>query len=152
MNTSPFFIQVTPEASQNAFAKMVAALIRQNLESNPSKASDFNALFGVVSLVAEDAEIAITLLFNRGELWVTDGITGIPDITIRGSSNHILALSAIPVDRLWTLLLFKSADRAGLEAIKNLLKAVRQAELRLYGVWARPIFALRLTRIMSVSS
>src|ERR1700690_1702494 len=77
---------------------MLADLVRQNLEAKPHKKADFEALGGSVSIVADDADVALTLRFERGgKLTIHDGIVGIPDVTIRGPSDGILPLSNRPL-------------------------------------------------------
>ena len=99
-------ISLAPGAENNGLATMLADLVRQNLESKPHKQRDFASLAGNVSIVAEDAEVALTLRFAEGKLVVHDGIVGIPDVTLRGGSDTILALSNLPLTRLggWAVL------------------------------------------------
>ena len=90
-------ILLAPGTEDNGLATMLADLVRQNLEAKPHKKGDFQALSGSVSIVADDAEVALTLRFDRGRLTIFDGIVGIPDVTIRGGSDTILALSNLPL-------------------------------------------------------
>jgi len=46
-------IELAPGAENNAFATMLADLLRQNLESKPHKRADFDALRGSVALIAD---------------------------------------------------------------------------------------------------
>ena len=75
-------IALAPGAENNAFASMLADLVRQNLESKPHKKKDFDALEGTVALVADDADVALTLEFKKGELVLHDGIRGVPDVAV----------------------------------------------------------------------
>ena len=79
-------VVLAPSAGDNGLAIMLADLLRQNLEAKPHKIADFAALDARVSIVADDADVALTLVFDRGRLTVHDGIVGIPDVTIRGPS------------------------------------------------------------------
>ena len=91
---------LAPGAEENGLAIMLGDLVRQNLEAKPNKMADFDALEGRVSIVADDADVALTLVFERraaGSLTIHDGIVGIPDVTIRGPSEAILALSNMPL-------------------------------------------------------
>jgi hypothetical protein len=90
-------IQLAPGAEENGLATMLADLVRQNLEAKPHKRPDFEALVGTVAIVADDAEVALTMRFARGRMTVHDGIVGIPDLAVRGSSDAILALSNLPI-------------------------------------------------------
>src|SRR5579883_981362 len=93
----PSSIELAPGAEENGLALMLADLVRQNLDSKPHKKGDFDALDGAVSIVADDADVALTLRFDGGRLTIHDGIVGIPDVTIRGDSDTILALSNMPL-------------------------------------------------------
>ena len=46
---------------------MLADLVRQNLEAKPHKKGDFDALGGSVSIVADDADVALTMRFEPGQ-------------------------------------------------------------------------------------
>ena len=95
-------VQLAPGAEENGLAVMLADLLRQNLEAKPHKQGDFAALRGSVAIVAEDADVALTLRFERGgKLTIHDGILGIPDVTIRGPSEAVLALSNMPQATTW---------------------------------------------------
>src|SRR5690349_9368619 len=96
-------IVVAKGAEQNGLASMLASLLQQNLEAKPHKNRDFVALEGVVAIVADDADVALSLRFERGRLTIFDGIEGIPDATVRGNSETILALSNLPLTRRLSL-------------------------------------------------
>src|ERR1700733_9721191 len=96
-------IDLAPGAENNGFATMLADLVRQNLEAKPHKVGDFDAITGSIAIVAEAGEAALTLVLKNGELFVHDGIEGIPDVTVRGTSDIIMAMSNIPLTRLFPL-------------------------------------------------
>lgn len=142
-------ISLAPGAEENAFATMLADLVRQNLESKPHKKKDFEALDGTVALVADDADVALTLEFKRGRLVLHDGIKGIPDVAVRGSSDAIMALSNVPLVR--TLGLPIPTDRSALDALRQVARATRTGELRVFGMLGNLGLLSRLTRVMSVN-
>ena len=142
-------IVLAPGAEENPFATMLADLVRQNLESKPHKMPDFDALVGNVALVADDADTALTLSFNRGKLTVHGGIHGIPDVTVRGSSDAILAMSNVPLTRPFALPI--PTDRSALEVVRGMLRATRTGELRIYGMFGNLGLLSKLTRVMSVN-
>lgn len=142
-------IELSPGAEDNAFATMLADLVRQNLASKPHKRKDFEALSGTVALVADDAEVALTLEFNRGRLVLHDGIKGVPDVAVRGSSEAIMALSNVPLTRPLALPL--PTDRASLEALRGMVRATWSGELRIFGMLGNLGLLSRLTRVMSVN-
>jgi hypothetical protein len=142
-------IELSPGAEGNAFATMLADLVRQNLASKPHKRKDFDALSGIVALVADDAEVALTLEFNRGRLVLHDGIKGVPDVAVRGSSESILALSNVPLTRPLALPL--PTDRASLAVLRGMVRATWSGDLRIFGALGNLGLLSRLTRVMSVN-
>lgn len=142
-------ITLAEGAENNAFATMLADLVRQNLESKPHKQKDFDALDGTVALVADDADVALTLEFRRGSLVVHDGIKGVPDVAVRGSAESIMALSNVPLTK--PLALPIPTDRASAEVLRGMVKATRTGELRIYGLIRNLGLMNRLTRVMSVN-
>lgn len=142
-------IALAPGAEDNAFATMLADLVRQNLEAKPHKRKDFDALDGTVALVADDADVALTLEFRRGSLVLHDGIKGIPDVAVRGSSDAIMALSNVPLVRPLGLPI--PTDRTSLDALRQMMRATRTGELRIFGMLGNIGLLSRLTRVMSVN-
>ncbi len=142
-------ISLAPGAENNAFAAMLSDLVRQNLETKPHKKKDFDALRGAVALVADDADVALTLVFDRGVLVVHDGILLIPDVTVRGTADAIMALSNMPLTR--PLALPIPTDRMALAVIREMLRAMRASELTIHGLFGHVSLLSRLTRVMSVN-
>ena len=142
-------ISLAPGAENNAFASMLADLVRQNLESKPHKKKDFDRLEGTVALVADDADVALTLEFRRGTLTLHDGIRNVPDVTVRGTSDAIMALSNVPLTRPFALPL--PTDRASLDVLRDMMRATRTGELRIYGMLRHFGLMSKLTRVMSVN-
>lgn len=148
-------IELAPGAEDNAFATMLADLVRQNLESKPHKKKDFDALAGTVALIADDADVALTLEFlggrrgDRGRLVVHDGIKGIPDVAVRGSADAIMGMSNVPLTRF--LQLPVPTDRSALEVLRGMVRASISGELKIYGMFGNMGLLSRLTRVMSVN-
>lgn len=148
-------IELGPGAENNAFAAMLADLLRQNLQSKPHKRRDFDALDGTVALVADDADVAVTLEFRRGRtrsrgaLIVHDGIKGVPDVAVRGTADAIMTMSNIPLTRPLALPL--PTDRSSLEVLRGMVKATRNGEVKIYGMLGNLGLLSRLTRVMSVN-
>ena len=147
------FVSLAAGAENNAFATMLSDLVRQNLESKPHKVKDFKALGegrGVsIALVADDAEVALTLAFHDGCLVVHDGIKGVPDVTVRGTADAIMALSNVPLTR--PLALPIPTDRTALEVLREMIRATRTGELKVLGMFGNMRVLSRLTRVMSVN-
>lgn len=142
-------ISLAPGAEENAFATMLADLVRQNLESKPHKQTEFRALSGTVALIADDADVALTLAFDRGRLVLHDGIKGVPDVAVRGTADAIMGLSNQPLTRIGHLPI--PHDRAGLDVLRGMVKQVRMGELKIYGLVRHFGLLSKLTVVMSVN-
>ncbi|HEX4447547.1 MAG TPA: hypothetical protein VH044_12450 [Polyangiaceae bacterium] len=141
-------------ADENGLAVMLGDLVRQNLEAKPRKMADFMALAGSVAIVADDADVALTLVFApgaRGGMTIHDGIVGIPDVTIRGPSEAILALSNMPLATPLGLPLPGLGDPEAMKTVRDLAKAVREGKLHFYGMFFHLPLVMKLTRVMSVN-
>jgi hypothetical protein len=144
-------IELAPGAEDNGLALMLADLVRQNLDAKPHKKGDFAAIGGVVSIVADDADVALTLRFDRGRLTIHDGIVGIPDMTIRGPSDTILALSNLPLTTRLGLPLPSPRDREAMKTVRAVFEAMRGGKFHVYGMAFHLPMLMRLTRVMSVN-
>lgn len=143
-------ILLAPGADSNGLAVMLADLVRQNLEAKPHKRSDFDAMRGSVAIVAEDAEVALTLQFSNGKLTIFDGIVGIPDVAVRASSDAIINLSNLPIGRLG-MPIPTWRDKAGLAVVKDVMTAMREGRFKVLGGAFHPGMMMKLTRVMSVN-
>jgi len=144
-------ITLAPGADENGLAVMLADLLRQNLDQKPHKARDLAALDGRIAIVAEDAEVAMTLRFDRGDLTVYDGVVGVPDVVVRASSDVIIALSNVPLTRRFGLPVPRASDREGRKTMREVLAAMRSGALDVTGAARHAPMMLHLTRIMSVN-
>jgi hypothetical protein len=144
-------VQLAPGAEENGLATMLADLVRQNLEAKPRKKADFRALDGRVCIVAEDADVALTMCFERGgRLTIHDGVVGIPDVTIRGSSEVILALSNMPLATPLGLPIPDPRDREAVSTVRTVMGAMRDGKLVVYGMVLHLPIVMRLTKVMSI--
>lgn len=144
-------IELAPGAENNGFATMLSELVRQNLEAKPHKTGDFDAITGSIAIVAEDAEVALTLVFRSGHLVVHDGIVGVPDVTVRGTSDIIMAMSNIPLTRRFALPIPGRKDRQGLATLREIGAAMRSGAFHAYGMPFHVPMMVHLTRVMSVN-
>lgn len=145
----PDVVSLAPGAENNGFASMLAELLRQNFEAKPHKLRDLRALSGSVALVADDAEIAVTLEFVGERLVVHDGIRHVPDVTLRGPADTLMAMSNMPVR--WGLPIPRRDEPEEVALVGDVLTKMRSGALKSYGSLTRPGFMLRLTRVMSVN-
>jgi hypothetical protein len=151
-------VVLAPGAEENGLAIMLGDLVRQNLEAKPRKMADFDALEGRVAIVADDADVALTLVFRRGSkrggvghLSIHDGIVGIPDVTIRGPSEAILALSNMPLRTPLGLPFPGRGDPDGQKTVRDLSRAMFEGKLHFYGMLFHLPLVMKLTRVMSVN-
>jgi hypothetical protein len=144
-------ITLAPGAEDNGLAVMLADLLRQNLESKPHKLRDMKAITGRIAIVADDAEVAMTLRFDGGNLIVYDGIVGIPDVSVRASSDVILALSNMPLTTRFALPFPSFRDRDGAKVLREVLAAMRSGGMKVHGGALHASMMLHLTRVMSVN-
>ncbi len=145
-------VSLAPGAEDNGLATMLADLVRQNLAAKPHKKGDFAALGGSVSIVAEDADVALTMRFQRGgKLTIHDGIVGIPDVTIRGPSEAILALSNMPLATRLGLPIPNPRDPESVRSLRTVFGAMRHGQLHVYGMGFHLPLVMKLTRVMSVN-
>jgi hypothetical protein len=145
-------VRLAPGADDNGLAHMLSGLLRQNLEGKPHKRADFAEMSGNVAIVADDADVALTLSFDPGQaLIIHDGVVGIPDVTIRGPSDAIIALSNLPMATPLGLPIPSPRDREAIGAIRTLVAALRGGKLHVYGLALHLPLVLKLGRIMSVN-
>jgi hypothetical protein len=145
-------VQLAPGAEENGLAMMLADLVRQNLDAKPHKKEDFEALRGSVSIVADDADVALTMRFERGgKLTIHDGIVGIPDVTIRGPSEAVLALSNMPLATRLGLPIPNPRDPEAVKTVRTLMGAMREGKLHVYGMAFHLPLVMRLTKVMSIN-
>jgi hypothetical protein len=148
-------IDLAPGAEDNGLASMLADLVRQNLEAKPHKVVDFDQLEGSVAIVADDAEVCLTLRFVRGptggRLTIHDGIVGIPDVAIRGTSDVIIAMSNTPLTTPFGIPLPSPWDKDGVANFKSMLAASKAGQFEMHGALLHPGLVMRLTRVMSIN-
>lgn len=135
-------VELAKDAANNGFALMMAELIRQNIEDHPQKQKTLDHLSGRLALVSEDSEVAITLHFQLGNLYVHSGIVGIPDITIRGSSDDIMKLSLMESVTRWHV-----PDPRG-PNLRGVVRALAQRKLRIYGALSHLPFLIRSSELL----
>lgn len=147
----PEEIELAPGAEDNGLACMLGDLLRQNLDAKPHKKADFRALAGSFCIVADDAEVALTLRFDHGHLVIHDGIVGIPDVTIRGGSDTIMALSNLPLKTRLGLPLPDPRNKEEMATVRGVFAAMQARTFHMYGMIFHLPALMRLTRVMSVN-
>jgi hypothetical protein len=138
-------IELTGNAEQNGLANMVAGLILQNLTEHPRKREDFARMRGSIAIVAEDAGVALTLAFQGNMLTVHDGISGVPDVTVRANGDDIVQMSLLELTRFGALPNLRG------EAAREIVRKSRDGQVRVYGALLHLPLVLRLSRLLSIN-
>ena len=120
---------------------MIAGIIKGNLEAKPYRQNDFNALNGNIYMQAKDAEVDMTMVFDKGSLTVHGGKVGEPKISISTDSETLLDLANIDV-KFGLPYYF---DKIGLGVVKKILTR----ELKIKGLLTHTIMLTRFTKLMS---
>lgn len=136
-------ITVDPGAEENGLGNMVAELLRANVASSAVKRRAFSRMKGSVGLVATDADVRVTLDFDRGRCVVRDGLREGTAVTVRADSDSIVELSNVRIVAGLPWLF----DRTGRGVVR---KAVRR-EVRVSGLLLHPALATRLGIVLSVN-
>jgi hypothetical protein len=122
----PVSIEIAPSAIDNGLANMLATMMTQNVADHPERAKVLERLNGRLAIFAEDAEVAVTWVFENGRATVHDGIVGIPDLTLRGGFEQIGDMSRMES-------LGPVPDPRG-PVNRAMWRAVREGKLRVHGL------------------
>jgi hypothetical protein len=124
---SGFSIELDGErAADNGLCAMLSTLMRQNLEDHPERVPVFAKMKGSIAIFAEDAEVAITIACDGQRARFSDGIVGIPDLTIRGGFEQIGDMSRMES-------LGPVPDPRG-PVNQAMFRALRGGQLRIHGL------------------
>ena len=137
-------VKVTKSAQEIGLAVMLADLLKQNVADNPIKKQIFNLMKGNVVIKATDADVEVTLHFDKGKLTVYGGKKGKPDLEIESDSETIVNLGQLKT----VLFMPVFIDSTGREAVKKMLTR----ELVIRGMLFHPLLLLQLVNVMSVTS
>ena len=135
-------IELSTQLEDGGMAVMIADIIKGNLEEKPRREKDFNALKGNIYMCAQDAEVDMTLVFNKGNLSVHDGKVGKPKISIITDSSTMLDLANISIRFGLPYYL----DSTGIGVISKLVTR----KLKIKGLISHPVKLTRFTKLMSV--
>ena len=126
------------------FSFMLGTMMAQNLADHPERLAAFDALYGRIAIVAEDAQVELTMCFDHGRVTLHDGIVGIPDLTIRGGAEQIADLSRMESWGETDL-----PDPRG-EVNRAMFQALREGRLRIHGLpMAFPLLA-RMGAVLAI--
>ena len=137
-------VELAPGASENGLAVMMATMMSQNLIDHPERRGSFDRLVGRVAIVADDADVALTMELEGGRAIVHDGIVGIPDLTIRGPAEIIAAMSRMETGR------FGLPDPRG-EVNRAMVAALRDKRLRIFGLPGALPLLVRFGNVLAIA-
>ncbi len=158
-------ITLAPGAEENGLACMLAELLRENIQK-PEKEADFRELGLAVGIVAKDAEISLTLDFDRGRCTIYDGVRPGAAIIVTTDSERITKMSLLPIAALPRIPLPVVGDLVGkIERWtgplampnffspegKEMFRDMISGALKIDGAVRHPIALTRLTRLLSVA-
>lgn len=125
---------------ESGLATMVSDLVQQNLEREPARVRLLRDC--VATMEAADAGVVVTLRLRRGRAVVADGAAARAHVRVRTSGEGLLALAAAP-------LRFGFPDPFSAEG-RAVLRDVVGGRLTIGGLFAHPVRAARLTKLLSV--
>ncbi len=150
-------VNLDGQAADNGLAMMLQGLIAESVAASSAKRRDFDSMSSRFGIVAPDAEVTVTLEFERGRCTIYDGLRDEPDLVITADSGKIPELSLIPFRYGVPWLL----EAEGQKQVKELLMALARREIRIDGFLRIPptpfrtataaLDLFRLTRILSVT-
>ena len=135
-------IQLAPGAEDLGLPEMLKDLIGQNLAAHPEKVADFNKLAIRIGFTVVDADVTITLEFNKGRLIIHAGLQKPVQIMVRAESEIIMALSNQAIK--WGLPYY--FDDTG----KEIFAAMKSGRLKAQGMLLHLPSMIRFSRVMSV--
>ena len=137
-----YSIRLAEGAETLGLPDLLKDLIAQNLDQHSKKRTDFFKLKIKIGLTVRDADIAITLDFNKGRLTIYPGILDGCHIFIEAESDVIMALSNQTIQ--WGLPYY--FDDVG----KEIFSAIKTKRLAVKGMLFHFPSMMRFSRIMSV--
>jgi hypothetical protein len=137
-----YSIELAEGAEALGLPEMLKDLIGQNLDQNPGKVKDFAKLKIHIGLFIQDADIRMTLVFNKGILTLYPGILGSVQITIETDAETVMALSNQTIK--WGLPYY--FDETG----REIFSAIKTGRLKVKGMIPHFPSMIRFSRVMSV--
>ena len=131
-------IKMAPGAEEAGMAVMLAEMIKTNLKNKPERLKDFNKLKGTIWITAGDADVDMTMDFDRGSLVVHSGKVGKPMLAISTDSSTLMDLANINI-KFGMPYYF---DETGRMVIKKLLKK----ELKIKGMFTHTMALTHMTK------
>lgn len=137
-------IELGRDAEDNGLATMLAMLMTQNLHDHPERRKILHRAKGRVAIIAEDADVAVTLELRHGICVVHGGLVGIPDVTLRGGFEQIGDLSRMEMAGVLP-------DPRG-EVNQALWSAIQDGRLRIFGAVSNFPLLISVGELLAIHS
>jgi hypothetical protein len=139
--TDPEGRRVTYAGEPNGLASMLGTLIEQNLARDPGRRRLLRP--AVVSLVATDADVGVTLRIEPTGVEVASAPDPRAHLEVRTDSHRLLDLAAVPLR--WGLPDPLTAPG------RRVTRALLAGRLRVRGLVRHPLRLMRLNRLLSAA-
>ncbi len=126
---------------RSGLASIVGGLIEQNLARDPARGRLLRP--AIVTIVARDADVCITIVTAPGQVDISDGFTQSAHVAITAETSRLLALTAAPL-RFGLPDAFDARGRA-------VIADVVTRRVRIRGLILHPRRLARLSALLSVA-
>jgi hypothetical protein len=140
-------VNIDDGAEANGIAGVVATLLTQNFETFPERVKLARMLTRPVSVSGSDIDSTCTISCGPSAVTVFNDVVGEPTVTVTATVDQILDLSQLKM-KAFGLLPVGFFTKRGLA----ILAAIATGNLRVRGLIAHPITALRVIALLSVES
>jgi hypothetical protein len=130
-----------PDPEPNGLAAMLGALIEGNVAARP-ELEKLLSRPATYSVVAPDADVAVSIRLAGGRVTVRNGVVGRPDVMVTTDSQTLMGLSSVPLK----FGLPNVMTKAGREVNRKLL----EGRLKVKGLLLHPVKLGRLNKLLSV--
>ncbi len=148
-------VRLAPGADENAFAQLMAQLVRDSVKEHADRRALLERMFGRVALTVSDLNVRVTLVFDGSTLTVHDDLAGIPDVSIIAPSEYITKMSLVELRRpKGTLQRFPLLRRAVFPdhrgtIVQEIWQATRRGDVEVVGLWTNLPLLGRLVWLIS---
>lgn len=145
--TSDYPVTLKDGPDANGIAGVVATLITQNLETFPARVQLARKLTRPVTISGRDIDSTCTIDCGPRAVTISNDVVGKPSVAVTATVDQILDLSQLRMKALG-LVPVGFFTRRGL----RIVVAIASGKLKVRGLVAHPITALRVIALLSVVS
>ncbi len=131
---------VADRAGSSGLAAILGGLIEQNLSREPTRERLLRP--AVISIMAIDAEVGITLRIDHDRVVIADGLDDTAQLSITATSVDLLAMTDVPL-RFGLPDVFRAEGR-------RVLRDIMSRRVLIHGMASHPRRLARLTKLLSV--